>query len=245
MTQNESSPRVRIGCGPFPHDRRRYFELFDCVELSEMYLETPRLQTLRGWRANHGGDFAFVPVATQWLTGDALDLRGTPPEGLDRRDLGLLRDTEANARLLGELRDQVAAIEARYVLAKTPATFFPTETNRAALATFATRIRDLGATLVWEPRGVWTTEETIELCAAIGAMAAIDPYVDERLPDVPSAPIYYVLTGPRGRRDFTPDDMSDLVDFLGEHEAGALVIARGGDRDRTASALRRALEAAR
>jgi uncharacterized protein YecE (DUF72 family) len=238
-------PNIRMGCGPFPKDRKRYFGQFSVVELTEMYHEQPKMNTLRGWRNNHGDPFEFIPVATQWFTADALDLRTPPPEGVDRRDVGLLRDTPGNAALWAGIAGQMAALEAKHLLVKTPATFFPTDANRAALARTVALCESVGARMIWEPRGVWTTTETIELGEELGFSVAVDPFGDDDFPELMQADAYYVLTGPRGRRDFTQDDFIDLVDFLREHEGLVTLIARGAERDRNAEAIARFFETTR
>lgn len=244
-TTEATEPTIRIGCGPFPKDRRKYFAQFQVVELTEMYAETPRFNTLRGWRSNHPDPFEFVAVASQWFSGDPLEMRIAAPEGIDRRDVGLLRDTAGNAALWEQIAAQVDAVGARRLLVKTPATFFPTEANRASLARVAGLLDSVGARMIWEPRGVWTTTESIELGEEHGFTVAVDPFGDDDFPELMQGDAYYVLTGPRGRRDFTQDDFIDLVDFLKDHEGDVTVIARGGERDRNAEALARFFETTR
>ena len=233
-------PEIRIGCGPFPTRRKGYFDRFGFVELSEMYFEPVRHNTLTGWRNNHDEEaFEFVPVAWKWLSVDPLDIDEPLPFEAPTRDFGLLQDTEANARVWSEVRAMCEAISARRLLLKTPASFSPSATCRSALERFVTQqAREAGLTVIWEPRGIWTREELHAIGADLGMVIAADPFGEDDFPPVPDGDAWYVLTGPRGRRDFSEDDLLDLYDFLTDHPGRVDLVFRGADRDRNAEAMR-------
>ena len=93
---------VVVACGPFPPARKRYKELFNCVELSEMHFETVRPATLAEWRAAAADSgFEYIPVAWQWLSVDPLDDNGTPPHGLASSDLGFFSAERCDGPDLG------------------------------------------------------------------------------------------------------------------------------------------------
>lgn len=230
---------IHFGCGPFPAVRKGYAENFDFVELSELFTETPRFNTMKSWRTNFAPEFEFIAVANQWLTADPLDLRAPVPEGLERKHLGMLADTEANAQLWAQTVQACEAVGARRLLLKTPPSFFPNDRNKASLARYGKLAHKAELTLIWEPRGMWVAEDLVEVCAGTNIIAAVDPFVENEFGDPPDGDSYYVITAPRGRRDFTPDDFDDLLDYFDEHQGEVYTVFRGAERAENALAFLR------
>ena len=147
-------------------------------------------------------------------------------------------------RIWADVDEQVKALGASRLVIKTPASFSPSESNRAAIAEFMTRFAGTEVTPVWEPRGIWTQPEASAFAAEMGAAHAFDPFTETEFPTPPAGEAYYVLTGPFGRAEFSNDDLFDLVDFLGEHQNRVTCVFRGAARERNADALRKALKRA-
>jgi uncharacterized protein YecE (DUF72 family) len=232
--------RIRIGTGPLPFRFDRYFSNFDCVELLDASREPIRLKVLRKLRQRASADFAWSLSAWHWLTDDPLDIRVEVPFGLDRKQVGFFQITEANARLFEEVKLEVEAVQPRFLHFRTPSSFTPTEGNRAAMKAFHERfLADLNVTPVWEARGVWTLDECREVVTPLGWLVASDPYADFKFPDPVAGPGYYFVNGPRGKREFSTEDMEELADFIAGHEEDVVFVFRGPDRERNAVALRR------
>lgn len=233
-----------VGCGPIPTKRKGYFQDFRALEVSESWQEPVGEQPLSGWRQSAGESFVFILQAWKWLVLDPLDAPGQPPLELAREELGLLRPGAASDAIWQRVLSQAAALQANYVSLKTPASFTPSQRNIDNLRRFAEahRASEAAFKLAWEPRGLWEVEEIVELCTELQMAAVFDPWTDYEFPDPPPTDAIYVLTQPRGRRNFDRDDLLDLSDFIAEHEHPVTVIFRGSDRDRNARALLRVLE---
>lgn len=209
-----------------------------------MYNEPVRLNTLQTWRGSAPEDFTYVPTAWQWLTVDWLDVKGPIPNEFPRKEIGLLQDTPANAYFWDETAAQATAVGAKYLLLKTPTTFSPAAQHVDALRRLALeKAAPLGIQLVWEPRGVWTQAEKQALADELGMLIATDPWGEDEFPPPPAGTAYYVLTGPRNRRDFSREDFVDLLEWLATHgDQDVYLAVRGADRERNARALMKVIE---
>lgn len=234
-----------IGCGPLPPKRDKYFERFNCAELSEAMFQPIRYKTLRGWNAERPDGFDYVLGAHRWIGIEPLDEKGAPPiEGFEKRDFGLFASTDANRALWQETAAQAEALGANAVIIRTPPGFSPSEINRSNLRSFlADVVGEVPYEFVWEARGLWTREQRQELAAELGITLALDPYDEPTLPDPPEGPAYYTVTAPNGRVRFSQEDFFDLAEFLNDHEHNTRVIFRGPEREWNAGHLMKALEA--
>ena len=127
---------VRFGCGPFPKSRKRYFDTFGTVELSDTYFDPMKPSTLKKLLEEGGEPFHATVVAWRWLTQDPLDTREAAPMSLDARELGFLQPTPGNRQLWHRIADMAANGGASSVLFKTPASFSPSTRNRGASRRF-------------------------------------------------------------------------------------------------------------
>jgi uncharacterized protein YecE (DUF72 family) len=225
-------PEIRVGCGPFPPQRRTYVNSFSIVELTETFFEAAQASTFRRWRNQSPAGFEFVLGASLWLTRDPLDPTDeTPPADFAKREFGFFADTAANAAVWEMIAAQAEALKSERVLFRTPSSFGPSQANRNAMLNFfAKNVHPTNLTGVWEPRGIWSADEISEFAAELGVLVCEDPHVEEEFPEPPDCEAYYALTAPQGRREFSPDDFEDLLDWLNTHEHRVNVFFRGPDR---------------
>ena len=234
-----------IGCGPIPPKRDKYFEQFNCAELSEAMFQEIRYKTLRGWNSDRPEGFDYVLGVHRWLGLEPLDESGPPPmEGFPKGDFGLFASTDANRALWAETAAQAEALAANAVIIRTPPGFSPSEENRANLRTFlADIVGEVPFDFVWEARGLWTTPERQALASELGITIAVDPYDESSMPEPPDHAAYYTVTAPNGRVRFSQEDFFDLAEFLSAHEHSVRMIFRGPEREWNAGHLLKALEA--
>jgi len=233
-------PILRTGCGPLPTRRDTYASEFNLAEFTEMAQQPIGAPTLRKWARALGPSVACITVAWHWLTLDWLDAPKEVPEGCERRDLGFFRATPSNELIWKRCLEQARAVDAKKTLFRTPPSFTPTDENKERITSFlTTHVVASGIQPVWEARGMWTLDEQDELTRSCGALLALDPFGDEELPPIPEGEAYYVMNGPRGRRDFSEDDFLDLIEFFGAHDGTVNVVFRGADRERDARAFTR------
>lgn len=235
-----------IGCGPLPPKREKYFDQFNCAELSESMFQPIRYKTLRSWNKQRPEGFDYVLGAFRWIGLEPLDARDEPPiEGFKKSEYGLFEDTEANRALWAETAAQAEALAANGVIIRTPPGFTPSESNRKNLTHFVKEIiGDVPYDFIWEARGLWTHEQRTEVATELGITLATDPYDLPRFPAIPDGNVYYTITAPNGRVRFSQEDFFDLAEFLSDHEAEKTrVIFRGPEREYNGAHLLKALEA--
>lgn len=230
--------RCAYGCGPIPTSRKGYFENHNALEVMESYHDLISGDALHAWRKEAGRDCVMVLDANRWLTLDPMDERSEGPEGLPLNELGMLRVTDANRTIWQRVDAQARALHANIVLLRTPASFTPSSENRKNLERFRREvIGTVPYEVAWEARGLWDAEEVDEIAAANDLIVARDPYSEFELLDPPAANVIYILTQPRGRRNFDRDDFTEFLDYLEEHEGEVTVIFRGAERKRNAYAF--------
>ena len=124
-----------IGRASLKGDLARYKKSFNMLELSAERGRIPRPSRLQRWREEAGADFAFSVRVPQ--------------------SMSVLEQSEPEAQDI-EFVDQVArALDAQWLLIRTPASVTPSSRSRERLAALASRLTALGRPLAWEPRGLW------------------------------------------------------------------------------------------
>jgi uncharacterized protein YecE (DUF72 family) len=131
-------------------------------------------------------------------------------------------------------------LHATAILLQCPRSFRPTAENAARMrAFFAAVERPDGARLLWEPRGEWPPELVTELCAELGLVHAVDPFVHAT---VTPEQTYFRLHGVSGPRHvYTDAELRRLREMLPSADARPYVlfnnIPRVVDAQRFASLL--------
>lgn len=159
--------RVVVGLPSLQGDIRTYKKRFDMVELHPVDMPTPRPATLRGWRKAVPPTFVFSVVL---------------PSGVG----ALTPGAELDAALEQALA-VAAAVEARCVVLRTPASVRPTATNRKRLAAVIERVPAEGVVRCWEPLGIWEPEDVLATARSIGAL----PVLDASREVLPPGPLVY------------------------------------------------------
>ena len=131
--------RPHVGLPTLEGDLERYAEKYDLLELRPGDSPIPKPPTLRAWRSKVPPSFVFSVVFPK-VVGEL-----KPSPALDA----------ALEQALGVARD----VEARCFVIATPPSVTPTELNKKRLAALVERIPHDAATLAWEPRGVWESDE--------------------------------------------------------------------------------------
>lgn len=209
---------IKIGCCGFPVSKKRYFSVFNVVELQKTFYQPPSLKTIQRWRDESPRGFEYTIKAWQVIT--------HPPESPTYRRLGFTIPRE-NSHLYGlfrptrevfnawqTIREIALLLGSQLVLFQTPASFSPTEENTENLRRFFSSIETSGLTLMWEPRGSWQEETVKMLCKELSLVHVVDPFKNTPLwGDV----IYLRLHGRNTYRyRYTEEDFKELLRFV-EH----------------------------
>ncbi|MBW2732583.1 MAG: DUF72 domain-containing protein [Deltaproteobacteria bacterium] len=166
------------GCSGAGLPRPGYRKTLDFFEVKDTFLLPPKSKTLERWREISGEEFVFAVKAWQVITHES-DSPGyqVMPEGIRSA-----MQKGGHFKEGGEIREAweqtlraAKALRARVILFETPASFTPTSRNRARISSFFESIERLDdILLVWEPLGIWSSEERLTICGDLGLISAGD-----------------------------------------------------------------------
>jgi uncharacterized protein YecE (DUF72 family) len=187
--------RFHIGAKALRSNIETYAKRFDLLEVrtSPSAREPgPTLATLRKWRRSVPPHFDFTVVAGPHLS-----------------------MVKAGAPLEADLATALAAVnalEARCILLQTPSDVTPSKLWRDRIAKLVERFPRDVTQVIWEPRGVWETEDAAVAAHQWGVVLAVDAARDP----VPAGPVAYVRLRALGEtRSFGPAALEKVVDAIG------------------------------
>ncbi|GAB4260611.1 MAG: DUF72 domain-containing protein [Deferrisomatales bacterium] len=204
---------LRVGCCGFPVARRRYYPVFQAVEIQQTFYQPPRLDTARRWRREAPEGFVFTVKAWQLVTHPPSSptyrrLSAPVAEGAKER-LGWFRPTSEVAAAWTATLEIALALEAEAVLLQCPRSFRPVPEHLEHFTAFLRSADRGGLRLVWEPRGPWPRRLVRTLCDELDLVHCVDPLVDEA---VTGGVLYYRLHGLTGYRyRYTEEDLDRLA----------------------------------
>ena len=216
---------VRLGLCGFTIGAAAYFRQFRIVEVQQTFYEPPADATLERWRRRAPAGFEFTMKAWQLVTHEPSSptyrrLRNPPP---DVADAGAFRTSPVVLDAWRRTLDCARILRATAILLQCPRSFRPTEANvRRMRDFFGTVERPEGVRLLWEPRGEWPAELVRELCAELGLVHAVDPFVNAT---VTPEQTYFRLHGVSGPRHvYTDDELRRLREMLPAEDARPYVL---------------------
>jgi uncharacterized protein YecE (DUF72 family) len=197
--------RPHVGLPFLEGDLERYAEKYDLLELHPVDAATPKPATLRAWRRKVPPSFVFSVVLP--------------------RVIGELRPSPAFDEAL-ELSLAVARdVEARCLVVATPAAITPTELNKKRLAALVERLPHDAVTVVWEPHGIWESEESMAVAEKLDLVLVVDA---SREPAPKGAIAYFRLRGLGEATRLSPAALDKVAaELLPRREAYVIVESRG------------------
>ncbi len=201
--------RLHIGAKELKGELAAYAKRFDLLEVRG--LDAPNLRlapsdaTLRRWRKAVGPQFEFSVVAGP---------------GLAR-----LKASEALEIELAALLKTVTLLEARVIVIATPSDVTPSKLWRDRLEKLLGRLPRDASTLVWEPSGLWETEDAAAQAQKWGITLAVDP-ARETMPEGPVA--YGRLRAAGGTRAFSTAALTKVAQNVGERRDAYVVFETTG-----------------
>jgi uncharacterized protein YecE (DUF72 family) len=195
--------RFHIGAKALRSNLGTYAKRFDFLEVKSGAAPrepAPSVSTLRKWRKSVPPHFDFSVVAGQHLS---MLKAGAPLE-------------EDLATALAA----VDALEARCILIQTPADVTPSNLWRDRMAKLVARFPRDVTQVIWEPRGVWETDDAALAARGWGIILSVDA---AREP-VPGGPIAYVRLRALGEtRSFGPAALEKVVGAIGNRRDAYVV----------------------
>ena len=154
--------RLHIGAKELKGELGAYAKRFDLLEVRGLDAANLRLApsdaTLRRWRKAVGPQFEFSVVAGP---------------GLAKLKAGDALETE-----LAALLKTVTLLEARVIVLATPSDVTPSKLWRDRLEKMIGRLPADASTVVWEPSGLWETEDAAAQAKKWNVTVAVDPARD-------------------------------------------------------------------
>jgi uncharacterized protein YecE (DUF72 family) len=208
---------LRVGQSPSAIAIARYGKHLDLLEV-KLDNGAPRKRTIETMKSESPPHLVFavvVPKPVAALEADATDA-----------------DVQATV-------DTARALEARWIVLRTPPTARPGARTRARLTKLVELLKASGVAVAWEPAGLLAEAEAEELAASLGVTLARDPARD----DLPEGPVAYARisslgTGGRVRGSAIERAADRLAGF-----EEAYVIIEGDNALRAAKDLRALLGA--
>jgi uncharacterized protein YecE (DUF72 family) len=201
--------RLHIGAKDLKGEIGAYAKRFDLLEVrgadaSNMKL-APSDATLRRWRKAVPPQFEFAVVA-----GPAL---------------AKLKAGEALETELKALLKTVTLLAARVIVIATPPDVTPGKLWRDRLGKLIDRLPRDASSVVWEPSGLWETEDAAAQAKKWDIVVAVDP-AREAMPPGPVA--YGRLRAAGGTRAFSTVALHKVADTIGERRDAYVVFETTG-----------------
>jgi uncharacterized protein YecE (DUF72 family) len=200
--------QIKVGLCGFTVGMAQYPRHFPVVEVQQTFYQPPEDDTLRRWRANAPSTFEFTVKAWQLITHTSTSStyrRLRRPLTVRERDgLGAFRSTAIVDEGWRSTVQCAQILSATAILFQSPASFRPTDAHIENLQRFFGRIeRPPGIRLMWEPRGPWPEQQVARLCAQLGLVHVVDPFITDAQTH---SPLYFRLHGVTGSRHTYSDE---------------------------------------
>lgn len=178
--------KIKVGCCGFgQYKRQDYFKRMTAVEYQQSFIQPPKRQVAARLAEQSPPGFEFVVRAWQGITHEA----GTPGYKRCKKALsgspanyGLFQPTEEVAQAWEVTAATARALGSTTILYETPASFTPTARNRRNMEDFFAADDRKDWVHVWDPRGIWSTDEVQGLCRDLGILPCLDPLALETFP---------------------------------------------------------------
>jgi uncharacterized protein YecE (DUF72 family) len=153
-------------------------------------------------------------------------LKREAPEGFEfalvaGRSLAELASSSPDPGLVEATRRAAQVLEARFIVLRTPASAGPSARTRARLSQTSELLKGAARGIAWEPRGMWTDEELVEVAEELGVTLVRDLAEHDPAP----GPLVYTRLLALGRNTrFGSGAIERVSERLAEAEEAYIVI---------------------
>lgn len=217
---------LKVGCGSFPVGRARYFAELPAVEIGSTLYNLPQLATARAWRQEATKGFEFSLLAWQAITHTTASLGFAKTRLVDvparrRAFFGHFRSSPEVLRAWESVKAVAEAMDARFVVFDTPASFFPDADHLRDMYKFFKTIDRGSLKLVWQPRGNWADPMADKVCSDLKLLRAVDPLAGGAPRARSGAARYFRVLGggggkPQPGRGFDDKALAQLLEVCAE-----------------------------
>ncbi|HYY47478.1 MAG TPA: DUF72 domain-containing protein [Thermoplasmata archaeon] len=196
----------------------------DAIEIQETFYRPVSVDRAKKWRSLAPPEFRFAVKASQFITHPATSptyrRSGRKIPADEGAAYGGFQDTPAVREGWESTRAVAEALRAEAIVFQAPASFAPTDANRAALYRFFDSIRTDAVKGLELRGGGWAAHVVEKICEDLGLVHIVDPFDREsatyglayfRLHGKPPGPTPYRYT-------YTDEDLLRLRSFADEYD---------------------------
>ncbi len=211
--------QIKVGCCGFPKGRRRYFELFNLVEVQQTFYRPPPVDSALSWRKEAPAEFEFTVKAWQLIThppsSPTYRRLGWKIPLMQTQQYGFFRPTSEVLTAWEKTKEIALPLGARVVVFQTPASFVDCAQNMESMRLFFRKLGRNDFIFVWEPRGAWSDDSISSICREIGLIHCVDPL--ERLPLCGDLRYFRLHGGPNYRHKYSDEELCRLRNLVGDN----------------------------
>lgn len=188
---------------------RKYFEVFDLIELQSTFYKLPSAETAKRWREEAPSNFTYTMKAWQALThppsSPTWKRSGLKISNADYEKYGLLKPTSENYQAWERTIEIAKVLRCQVLVLQMPPSFIKSSENVHNISTFINSVeRPRGLVVGIEFRHEsWDPDTIKKLCEELDIIHIVDPF-KQVLASTSSQVIYYRLHG-LGKRAYVYD----------------------------------------
>ncbi|MCI4371686.1 MAG: DUF72 domain-containing protein [Thermoplasmata archaeon] len=214
---------IWVGTCGFGRRQRDVVRDLATVEIQEPFYHPVSVDRAKRWRSLAPPEFRFTVKASQFITHEASSptyrRAGSTVPPKERDAYGGFQDSPQVREGWETTRAVAEALDAKAIVFQTPATFLPTDSNRAALYRFFESVHS-DVTKAVELRGPWATHVVEKICEDLSLVHAVDPF--DREPATYGLAYFRLHGSPPGkttyRYTYTDEDLARLVSICREYD---------------------------
>ncbi|MCX7798692.1 MAG: DUF72 domain-containing protein [Melioribacter sp.] len=177
--------KIFTGCCGFPVSHKKYFELFNCIEVNITFYQIPEVKIGIKWKEeaeSYNKNFEFIIKAWQLITHPASSftyrrLKEKIPDNR-KKYYGYFQPTDEVFNAWERTKEFAINLNCNKILFQTPSTFKADDTNTNNLLNFfdyAKKSSNNRFYFIWEVRGNWDYEKIKEICEQRKIVHCVDP----------------------------------------------------------------------
>jgi len=205
--------QIKVGCCGFVVAQKKYFSLFELIEIQQSFYQVPKIETAQKWRSAAPPGFEFTMKAWQLITHEPSSPTyrrlGEKIEPSRSGDYGRFQATSEVFDAWRRTAEFARTLGASIIVFQCPASFTATEDNTDNMRNFFNMIDRKDFICAWEPRGKWPEDVVGKLCEELGLIHCVDPFKNKPLHGEFQ---YFRLHGITGYDySFTDEELASLV----------------------------------
>ncbi len=213
--------KLYVGCCGFPISMKKYFSLFEVVEVQKTFYQIPENNTLEKWRKNAPKSFIFNLKCFQGVTHDVSsptwrrykqELRGR------KENYGFLKPTKEVLKSWNETLKAAKILKSKIIVVQLSAKFKPSKENWHNAKKFFQKIKKNGISIAIELRK-WDDKNREKFCKRFYLIDVVDPFKNKPKHFSKKKIAYFRLHGsPPGKKTYaykyTKKDLLYLKNFV-------------------------------